>query len=84
MLVNSLFSVCFATGYIHFGEIKIFKTAERIEMPFGAWTLGPRNHVLGARISLPRQKGHFGGHTLAYPDLIRWGKERCGLWLPEL
>ena len=23
-LVNLLFSVCFAAGYIHFGEIKIF------------------------------------------------------------
>ena len=65
-LVNLLFSVCIATGYIHSGEIKIFKTAERIEMPFGAWTLGPRNHVLGARISLPDKRGTLGvtlGHT---------------------
>jgi len=26
-LVNLLFSVCFATGYIHSGEIKIFNSA---------------------------------------------------------
>jgi len=25
-LVNLLFSVCFATGYIHSGEIRIFRT----------------------------------------------------------
>jgi len=32
-LINLLFSVCFATGYVHSGEINIFKSSS-IVLPF--------------------------------------------------
>ena len=31
MIKTALFSVCFATGYVHSGEIKIFKASKTYE-----------------------------------------------------
>jgi len=38
------------------------KTAEPIEIPFGLWTLGPRNHVLDGGPDPPMGMGKYEAH----------------------
>jgi len=51
------------------------KTAEVIEVLFGAWTrVGPMNHALGGGPYPPTVRGNFGGHsrsTVKYRNIPR-------------
>jgi len=65
------------------------KTVESVEMPFGMWTLGPMEPLLGGGPD-PPWEGAILGLYLACPDLpvvdiltlFTRGQERYGLWLP--